>query len=209
MIKKPRTAAEWEEVLKETTIELLGVGNLLSSTLPLRVFPDKILTQVSQRVSDEEFGQDLAQLCEEMHVTMFYNNGIGLSAVQVGELKRIITMKIPETIEENGQINDISRPYNFINPEIVDTSCGTFSFSEGCLSVPGYFEDRDRPNKIKLKFQTIHGDQMLESFEGIEAFVIQHELDHLNGKLFIDDLSPLKKNRIRKKIEKTLRKNHG
>lgn len=206
MIKHPRTATDWAEVRDElTTVDgMVGMGTLLSSTLPLRVYPDPILQKISEPV--EEFNDELGLLCEKMHITMFYNDGIGLSAVQVGELKRVITMKIPETLEENGKIYDTARPYNFINPEIREATTNTYKFSEGCLSVPGYYEDRERPNAILLRFETIRGKAIVAWFEGMEAFVIQHEMDHLEGKLFIDDLSPLKKDRVRKKIEKTLRR---
>ena len=206
MIKRPRTQDDWKEVRKELTVNGVGMGTVLSSSLPLHIYPDPILTKVSEPV--EEFGtHKLGLLCEQMHITMFYNDGVGLSAVQVGELKRIITMKIPETVVvENGKEYDVGRPYNFINPEIRESVTERFTFSEGCLSVPGYYEDRERSNAILLRFETINGDVIVTWFEGLEAFVIQHEMDHLEGKLFIDDLSPLKKDRVRKKIEKTLRR---
>ncbi len=206
MIKHPRSQDEWKEVRKELTVNGVGMGTVLSSSIPLHIYPDPILTKISEPV--EEFGTDeLSLLCEQMHVTMFYSDGIGLSAVQVGKLKRIITMKIPETVIENGKEYDVGRPYNFINPEIRETTTNMYKFSEGCLSVPGYYEDRERANSILLRFETIHGDVLIKWFDGLEAFVIQHEMDHLEGKLFIDDLSPLKKDRVRKKIEKTLRRN--
>ena len=206
MIKHPRTSEEWKEVREETCLEMVGAGYLLSSALELKIYPDPFLKKISEEVREDEFKTDeLALLCEQMHVTIFFQNGIGLSAVQVGELKRIITMKIPETITEDGKEYDVSRPYNFINPEILESS-GTFVFSEGCLSVPGYYEDRERANKILLRFRTIHGDQLEEEFEELEAFCIQQEVDHLDGKLFVDDLSPLKKERVRKKIKNSLRR---
>ncbi|KKN35048.1 hypothetical protein LCGC14_0787590 [marine sediment metagenome] len=204
MIKHPRTQEEWGEVLRETTLEGVGAGNLVSSGWQLLTYPDPFLTKVSEPVT--EFDYDLATICEKMHSTMFYRDGIGLSAVQAGILKRIITMKIPETIEENGKTYDTARPYNFINPEIRESVTKRFSFSEGCLSVPGYFENRERSDAVLLRYETIHGDVKVNWFDGLEAFVIQHEIDHLDGKLFIDDLSPLKKKRIGKKIQKTLRK---
>ncbi len=206
MIRHPKTSEEWGEVRKELTVGMVGMGNLLSSSLPIRVYPDPFLKKISEPVTDEEFGTDeLGLLCEQMHVTMFYNDGIGLSAVQIGELKRVITMKIPETTEEDGKTYDVARPYNFINPEIRE-SFGTFEFSEGCLSVPGYYEDRERADSILLRFQTIHGNIEVRWFEGLEAFVIQHEIEHLDGKLFVDGLSPLKKDRIRKKIKNDVRR---
>ena len=206
LIRHPRTYEEFGEVRKEltTTDGMVGMGHLLSASLPLRVYPDPILSKISEPV--EEFDTDeLGLLCEHMHITMFYNDGVGLSAVQVGQLKRIITMKFPETIVEDGKTYDVSRPYNFINPEIRETVTKRFKFHEGCLSVPNYFEDRERSDAILLRYQTIHGDAEVHWFEGEEAFCIQHEIDHLDGKLFIDDLSPLKKQLVRRKITKTLK----
>jgi len=173
--------------------------------MKLRIYPDPILREVSEPVT--EFGDGLDSLCLDMLDVMLKNNGMGLSAVQVGVLKRIVIMQNP------------NRPQiirEFINPEIIETD-GSFIFSEGCLSVPGYFEERERANKIRLKWQVNApyqfdadtriepGDFQEAEFEGIEAFCIQHELDHLEGKLFVDDLSPLKKDRVRAKIKKTLR----
>lgn len=163
--------------------------------MKLIVYPDPILTKISEPISKDEFTLELALLCNDMHALMLAENGIGLSAVQIGVLKRIVTMYAPGGCS-----------WNFINPEILETD-GEFIFSEGCLSVPGYFEDRQRANKIRLRFENTHGQVQEEEFEGIEAFCIQHELDHLEGKLFIDDLSPLKKNRVRAKIKKTLKRN--
>ena len=204
MIRHPRTATEWKEVLQETTLEGVGAGNLVSSGYQLLIYPDSFLNKISEPVT--EFDSELATICEQMHVTMFYKRGLGLSAVQVGLLQQIVTMKIPETVTENDKEFDVSRPYNFINPEIRESVTERFMFSEGCLSVPGYYEDRERSNAILLRYQTIHGDVEIHWFEGLEAFVIQHEIDHLEGKIFVDELSPLKKGRVRTKIQKTLRR---
>lgn len=207
MIRHPRTTKEWKEVLQETTLEGVGAGNLVSSGYQLLIYPDKFLSKVS--VPLKTFDSDLATVCEQMHATMFKHIGIGLSAVQIGLPIQIITMKIPEVVFESevGSKYDVSRPYNFINPEIRESVTERFKFSEGCLSVPGYYEDRERSNAILLRYQTIHGDVEIHWFEGLEAFVIQHEIDHLEGKIFVDNLSPLKKGRVRKKIQKTLRRN--
>ena len=164
--------------------------------MKLIVYPNPILTKISEPVTEfDDFGKnDLRDLCEELHTIMIKNSGAGLSAVQVGILKRIVVMQWP-----NGH------KFTFINPEIVDHKEETFTFSEGCLSVPGYFEDRERFKHILLKYQSVEGETYERPFTEIEAFCIQHELDHLEGKLFIDDLSPLKKDRVRVKIKKTLR----
>jgi len=164
-------------------------------TLRIRVYPDPILTRVSKPVTDFD-NPALATLCLDLLRTMEVNAGIGLSAVQVGVLKRIIVMRVP---------NVSAQSYHFINPEILERSEEMFTFSEGCLSVPGFFDDRERHKKIKLQYQDVMGIVKVQEFEDIEAFCIQHEMDHLEGKLFIDDFSPLKKDRVRKKISKTLR----
>lgn len=161
--------------------------------MKILTYPNPILTRVSEPVT--EFDDELKEFCHEMADTMEEGGGIGLSAVQVGVLKRIITMHVPGELA-----------HALINPEIIERSRGVFQFSEGCLSVPGYFEDRVRNVGVTVRYQTLSGDEVEKWFEDLGAFCIQHEMDHLEGKLFIDDLSPLKKNRIRKKIEKTLRK---
>lgn len=168
--------------------------------LKLRVYPDPILTEISEPVT--EFSDDLHQFCVDMYDVMTRTNGVGLSAVQVGVLKRVIVMGVPK------DAFGLFVPQHFIvNPEIVDQSEDLFKYSEGCLSVPEFFDDRLRPKRITLRYQRPKdGQYELKSFSNLEAFCIQHEMDHLEGKLFIDDLSPLKKDRIRKKIEKTRRK---
>ena len=160
--------------------------------MKLRIFPDPILREVSEPVT--EFGDGLDSLCLDMLDVMLKNNGSGLSAVQVGVLKRIVVMHWPGGYK-----------FTLINPEIVDHKEKTFAFSEGCLSVPGYFEERERYKDILVKYQCVEGKTYERPFTDEEAFCLQHEIDHLDGKLFIDDLSPLKKDRVRVKIKKTLR----
>ncbi len=164
--------------------------------MKLLYYPDPILTQVSEPVT--VFDQSLITFCDDLHATMKENDGMGLSAVQVGVLKQIIAMNI-------GQ----DRYYTFVNPEIRETTTGDgniLKFSEGCLSVPGYYEDRERSSGVLLRYETENGAPVVKWFEGLEAFCIQHEMEHLDGKLFIDDLSPLKKQLIRRKIAKTLKR---
>ena len=169
-----------------------------NSRMELRVYPDPILTQVSEPVTEFDkppYDGGLLTLCADMIQTMRDHNGAGLSAVQVGVLQRIVVMEIPG--------ND---PHIFINPEIRDSVIKRFKYSEGCLSVPSFFDDRERSESVLLHWDTPTGEHKFHWFSGIEAFCIQHEMDHLDGKLFIDDLSPLKKDRIRKKIEKKMRR---
>lgn len=172
--------------------------------MKLRVYPDPILTQVSEPVT--EFGDDLKTFCEELHTVMIESGGVGLSAVQVGELKRIVVMDVAEAARQKGNEFAPERKFTFINPQIAIWSEEKFEYAEGCLSVPGYYEERERSKAILLEYQTVFGEEKDEWFYDLEAFCIQHELDHLEGRLFIDDLSPLKKQRVRKKIEKTLRR---
>jgi peptide deformylase len=161
--------------------------------MKILTYPNPILTQVSEPVT--EFGEELKNFCDELHTTMIKSDGAGLSAVQVGVLKRIVVMQVPD-----------GDKHVFINPQISICSEKKFPYSEGCLSVPGYFEERERSTAIWLEYDNAEGEYQEGWFHGLEAFCIQHELDHLEGKLFIDDLSPLKKDRIRKKIQKTLRR---
>lgn len=158
--------------------------------LPILKYPNPTLHEISTPVT--EFGPELAEFGKALLLTMKQGKGIGLAAPQVGILKRIIAVWISE-----------QHPLVFFNPEIVSSSKEVFPFSEGCLSVPGYFEDRTRAKNIKLKFQDNLGTQHEGEFQDLYAFCIQHEIDHLNGKVFIDDLSELKKERIKKKIKKS------
>ena len=160
--------------------------------MELRFYPDPILTEVSEPVTDYD---GLDTFCNDLYDTMIEHNGAGLSAVQVGVLKRVVVMQVPGKLA-----------HAFINPEIRDTARPMFNYSEGCLSVPGFFDDRDRYSSVLLRYEVPSGEVVIKWFEGIEAFCIQHEMDHLDGKLFIDDISPLKKDRIRKKIVKTIKR---
>ncbi len=159
--------------------------------MKILTYPNRILTQVCKPINN--YDSDLATFCDEMYELMLEHDGVGLSAVQVGVLKRIIVI-------------DVIGRRVIINPEIRETTTKPFKFSEGCLSVPNYFEDRERPESILLRYETPYKEVIVTWISGLEAFCIQHEMDHLEGKLFIDDLSPLKKDRVRKKIEKMLRR---
>lgn len=165
-------------------------------SLQILVWPDPRLALPSVEVSDEEFGTpDLRIFVEELEATMKAHGGVGLAAPQVGVHKRIITIL---TIEEGDIIH-------LINPEIVEVNSLPYKWNEGCLSVPGYFEDRERAQHIQVKYRTVSGDTRTMIAEDLFAFAIQHEIDHLNGKVFVDGASPLKRDRIKTKIKKTLR----
>ena len=155
----------------------------------LRIYPDPILHKVSQPVT--EFDDNLSDLVDSMFMVMDLADGRGISAVQIGALLRVII------------VSEIA----MVNPEITDWSSGEQYIEEGCLSVPGVYEKRARSKFVTVKYQSINGGDPVEfTFEGIPAFCIQHEIDHLDGKIFIDESSQLKKKRARTKIQTTVRK---
>lgn len=135
----------------------------------------------------------IKQLVEDMLETMYDAKGIGLAATQVDVHERVVVMDISE--ERN-------QPMVFINPEVQVLDDITAPYDEGCLSVPGYYETVNRPTNIQLKALDKDGSPFEMKPDGLMAVCIQHEIDHLEGKLFVDYLSPLKRNRIRQKLEK-------
>ena len=155
--------------------------------------PNKLLRTKSLAV--EKVDEDLQKLMNDMLETMYAAPGIGLAAIQVGVPKRIIVLDIAQ---KEGQKN----PMFFINPEIIDKSKNNTTYEEGCLSVPGQFAEIDRPDKCYIKYLDYHGRSQEMRAEGMLATCIQHEMDHLEGVLFIDYLSKLKKSMIVKKLFK-------
>ena len=155
--------------------------------------PNKILRQKSLRV--EKVDKELQILMDDMLETMYSAPGIGLAAIQVGVPKRVIVLDIsPKDQPRN--------PMYFVNPEIIKTSDTSSAYEEGCLSVPGQFAEINRPEKCKIKYLNYHGEDEEIEAEGMLATCIQHEIDHLEGILFIDYLSKLKKSMIVKKLSK-------
>jgi len=155
--------------------------------------PNKILRQKSSIV--EKVDKDIQKLMDDMLETMYAAPGIGLAAIQVGVAKRIIVLDIaPKDSPRN--------PMYFINPEIVEKSENQSTYEEGCLSVPGQFAEIDRPDKCHIKYLDYNGEQKEIKAEGMLATCIQHEMDHLEGILFIDYLSKLKKSMIIKKLSR-------
>ena len=154
---------------------------------------NKILREKSQPV--EQVNSDLQKLMDDMLETMYAAPGIGLAAIQVGVPKRIIVLDIaPKDKPRN--------PMFFVNPEIIKKSDNNSTYEEGCLSVPGQFAEIDRPDKCQIKYLDYHGQPKEIKAEGMLATCIQHEMDHLEGILFIDYLSKLKKSMIIKKLSK-------
>ena len=163
------------------------------SNLNIIIAPDQRLLEVSKPVKD--INREVKLLLEDMLETMYKNNGIGLAAPQIGILKRLIVMDCSNQ-------NKKASPLKFVNPEILKTSSDKSEYEEGCLSLPTQFAKVERPSYIEVTYQDENGKKMNKNFSGLEATCLQHEIDHLNGKLFVDHVSRLKKNRILKKLEK-------
>ena len=155
--------------------------------------PNKILREKSLKV--DRVDKDLQNLMDDMLETMYAAPGIGLAAIQVGVPKRVIVLDIARKDEPK-------KPMCFINPKIIEKSQNNSSYEEGCLSVPGQFAEIERPDKCHLKYLDYYGKPQEIKAEGMLATCIQHEMDHLEGVLFIDYLSKLKKSMIVKKLSK-------
>ena len=154
------------------------------------------LKQVSAPVSAVD--DDLRALMDDMLETMYEAPGIGLAAVQVGVPKRVIVMDLARG-------DDIPQPRYFVNPQILWASEETAPYEEGCLSVPEIYDDVERPAKVRLRYLSYDGTAVEEDAEGLFAVCIQHEMDHLEGVLFIDHLSRLKRDRAIAKVKKAAR----
>ena len=155
--------------------------------------PDPILRKKSEGV--EQVDINLKKLMDEMLETMYAAPGIGLAAVQIGVLKRLIVIDLSKEDQKKN-------PLFLVNPEITFQSKNLSTYEEGCLSLPGYFAEIERPAECHLKYLDYDGNQKNLKAEGLLATCIQHEIDHLNGILFIDYLSKLKKDMIIKKLVK-------
>ncbi|HVY33224.1 MAG TPA: peptide deformylase [Caulobacteraceae bacterium] len=160
---------------------------------PILTVPNPVLKQVSKPVPGVD--DALRALMDDMLETMYAAPGIGLAAIQVGEPVRVIVMDLTRDGEEPG-------PRYFVNPEILWASEETAPYEEGCLSVPEIFDEVERPAKVRLRYLNYQGQAVEEEAEGLFAVCIQHEMDHLNGVLFIDHLSRLKRDRAVAKVKK-------
>ena len=161
--------------------------------LKILIFPDPRLRTVAKTV--EVVDDSIKELAEDMLETMYAAPGIGLAAVQVGILKRLVVIDIAKE-EEN------KKPIFLINPQIIHQSKNTSVYEEGCLSLPGQFAEIERPAECTIKYIDYNGKEKELKSDGLLATCIQHEVDHLNGILFIDYLSKLKKDMIIKKLVK-------
>ncbi len=172
-------------------------------------------TAVLKEISKPVEGVDdaLRALMDDMLETMYAAPGIGLAAVQIGEPVRVIVMDLgdredAEVAEDDNTPEAEARRKNprfFVNPEITWASDELFTYEEGCLSVPEYFDAVDRPARVRLRYLNYAGDTVEEEAEGLYAVCIQHEMDHLEGVLFIDHLSRLKRERAMTKVKKVMR----
>ena len=172
--------------------------------LPIVEVPDPRLRQISKPV--ERVDDDLRRLIDDMFETMYAAPGIGLAAIQVGVPKRVLVIDLQEPEEEGGE--PVRDPRVFINPEILETSDHEVPYNEGCLSVPEMYAEVDRPDRIRARWLDRDGTQREEEITGLLAVCLQHEMDHLNGVLFIDHLSRLKREMLLKKLAK-LRRDQG
>jgi peptide deformylase len=169
--------------------DIIGVpSDLVPNLLTLEYWPSDTLHEKCEDVVD--FNDDVKQFVYDLAYTMHRRNGIGLAAPQVGKLLNVIIVETLTLIP-------------MVNPRIVESDDKyTYSMEEGCLSVPGYYEKRSRPQRIIVEYQKANGIEKKTEFQGMAAFLVQHEIDHLSGKVFVDDLSNLKKDRIKKKMKK-------
>ena len=160
--------------------------------LKILIFPDPRLRTVAKAV--EKVDDSLKKLTEDMLETMYEGSGIGLAATQVNVHKRVIVVDISEKKDE---------PLVLINPvlkKVIDPELKTYS--EGCLSVPGFYEELERPSEIEISFQDVNGQDHTLIANGLLSVVVQHEMDHLEGKMMVDSISNVKREMIRKKLSK-------
>ena len=159
------------------------------SDFKILIFPDPKLRKVAKKI--DKFDKSLEMLAQNMLQTMYEAEGIGLAATQVDIHIRLVVMDLSEERNE---------PRVFVNPEYTILDKSPFTYEEGCLSIPGFNEEISRPSKILLKWQDLQGNFHEDQPDGIFTVCAQHEIDHLDGKLFVDYLSPIKRDRIRKKL---------
>lgn len=159
--------------------------------LPILEFPDPRLRTVAKPVANVD--DDIRKLVDDMFETMYEAPGIGLAASQVNVHKQVIVIDVSEERNE---------PLVFINPKIEVLDANLFDYEEGCLSIPGFYESVSRPEHVRVTSLNRDGTEFTIEPEGLLAVCIQHEMDHLQGKLFVDYISNMKRQRIRKKLEK-------
>lgn len=183
--------------------------------LPLVIAPNPLLKQVSKPV--EKIDESLRQLMKDMVNTMYSESGVGLAAVQIGVLKRVLVIDVDYEIEDHqhhhhdhhgcdGVHVKNTNPRFFVNPEIIEFSQESQSYNEGCLSFPDMRSEVIRPQQVKVKYLDLEEKEQIEEMTGLLAICIQHEIDHLNGIVFVDHISKLKRDVILNKMKKLHRK---
>ena len=160
---------------------------------PLIILPDPILRQVSTKI--EQVNDEIRSLADDMLATMYDAPGIGLAAIQVGVPRQMLVIDLSKEGEDKA-------PQVFINPEILAFSEARSAYEEGCLSIPDYYAEVERPASITVKHVTLEGKEVTIEADGLLATCLQHEIDHLNGVLFIDHISRLKREMVIKKFTK-------
>jgi peptide deformylase len=167
---------------------------------PLILLPDPVLRQKSESV--ETVGDDIRKLADDMLETMYDAPGIGLAAIQIGVPRRLLVIDVAK--EEEGR-----KPQVFINPEIVASSDERSLYEEGCLSIPDYYAEVERPARVTVRHLDIEGKEQTIEADGLLATCLQHEIDHLNGVLFIDHISKLKRDMVVRKFTKLAKQKVG
>lgn len=163
---------------------------------PLIILPDPLLRQQSKPV--ETVDSEIQRLADDMLETMYDAPGIGLAAIQIGVARRMLVIDLSRDDEEN-------KPQVFINPEILKVSDDVSTYEEGCLSIPDYYAEVERPASLTVGYVDRDGKQQAVEADGLLATCLQHEIDHLNGVLFIDHISRLKRDMVIKKFTKLAR----
>ncbi|HEY5064932.1 MAG TPA: peptide deformylase [Xanthobacteraceae bacterium] len=161
------------------------------------ILPDKRLRLKSEPI--KRIDATIRKLVNDLFETMYEAPGIGLAAIQIGVPKRVVTMDLSKKEDDH-------KPQIFINPEVIWKSAETSKYEEGCLSIPEFYEEVERPAQVKVKYLDIDGNTQEIEASGLLATCLQHEIDHINGVLFIDYISKLKRDRIVKKFAKAAKK---
>lgn len=180
------------------------------TALPIYIAPAAVLKKVADPV--EAVNDDLKKLMDDMLETMYRAPGIGLAAPQVGVSKRVLVLDVEQPRgPDDEDLPDISarkgNPICFVNPEILWSSAEPNVYDEGCLSLPGQYAEIERPKKVRVKYVTYDGQQAELEADGLLATCLQHEIDHLDGVLFVDHLSTLKRNMIMRRLKKWTKEN--
>ena len=172
------------------------------AVLPIVEVPDPRLRLISKPV--EQVTDETRAFVQDMIDTMYDANGIGLAAIQVGVDRRILVIDLQAEEDEEGK--PIRAPKAYINPEILSASDELSTYNEGCLSIPEYYAEVERPDRVRVKFRDLEGTEQEIEADGLLATCIQHEIDHLNGVLFIDHISKLKRDRVIKRFTKAAKR---